>query len=256
MCGAAQSGAGTTKLMVVVRYYELTMTQKIETLAAVALFRSLDPNKIRLLNTQCTWRQVPQNQWIIDYEDTGSDVVFVVSGVAHVKLQSISGREVMLREIKAGEFFGELAAIDNLPRSAGIVAVTNVTIARMPASIFRATIHAHPDVCDQLLARLSAEIRKLANRINEFTTLDARFRLYAELLRLARPAAGGQKDAVISPPPVHAQIAARISSRREAVARELKALERSGLVERRQGSLVLTDPDQLRNMIDRAANPD
>jgi CRP/FNR family transcriptional regulator, cyclic AMP receptor protein len=232
------------------------MRQKIETLAAVALFRSLDANKIQLLNTQCSWRQVPQNQWIIDHEDTSNDVIFVVSGVAHVKLQSISGREVMLREIKAGEFFGELAAIDNQPRSAGIVAVTNVTIARMSASVFRATIHAHPAVCDQLLARLSAEIRKLANRINEFTTLDARFRLYAELLRLARPAVGGRKDAVISPPPVHAEIAARISSRREAVARELKALERSGLVQRRQGSLVLTDPDRLRDMIDRAVEPD
>jgi CRP/FNR family transcriptional regulator, cyclic AMP receptor protein len=232
------------------------MRRKIETLAAVALFRSLDPNKIQLLNTQCSWRQVPQNQWIVDHEDTSNDVIFVVSGVAHVKLQSISGREVMLREIKAGEFFGELAAIDNQPRSAGIVAMTNVTIARMSASVFRATIHAHPAVWDQLLARLSAEIRKLANRINEFTTLDARFRLYAELLRLARPAVGGRKDAVISPPPVHAEIAARISSRREAVARELKALERSGLVQRRQGSLVLTDPDQLRDMIDRAVDPD
>ena len=49
----------------------------------------------------------------------------------------------------------ELAAIDGHPRSSGIVAVTDVTIARMPASVFRTVIHAHADVCDQLLALLA-----------------------------------------------------------------------------------------------------
>jgi CRP/FNR family transcriptional regulator, cyclic AMP receptor protein len=123
----------------------------------------------------------------------------------------------------------------------------------MPASVFRAAVHAHPDVCDQLLALLAGQIRMLANRVNEFTTLDARYRIYAELLRLARPEAGKPMRAVISPPPVHAEIAARVSSRREAVVRELKALERSGLVERRRGALVLTDTGRLRYFIEQAS---
>jgi len=164
----------------------------------------------------------------------------------------VSGREVLLREINAGEFFGELAAIDNQPRSSGIVAVTDVIVARMPASVFRAAVHAHSDVCDQLLALLAGQVRILANRVNEFTTLDARHRIYAELLRLSRPEAANPKQAVVTPPPVHAEIAARVSSRREAVARELKALERAGLLERRRGALVLTDTQRLRQLIDAA----
>ena len=47
--------------------------------------------------------------------------------------------------------------------------------------------------------------------------------------------------ALVSPPPYHAEIAARISARREAVTRELRALESAWLVERRRGALVLTD---------------
>ena len=47
-----------------------------------------------------------------------------------------------------------------------------------------------------------------------------------------------------------------MSIRREAVARELKALERMGLVERRLGALVLTDPDRLRELIESAAELD
>ena len=232
------------------------MSRKTETLARIGLFRSLDEARIDLLDTRCIWRRAARNQWIMDYQDTTNDVFFIVSGTVRVKLQSSAGREVLLREINAGEFFGELAAIDNQPRSSGIVAVTDVVAARMPASVFRETIHAHPDICDQLLALLASQIRMLANRVNEFTTLDAKHRIYAELLRLSRPEAANPGCAVVSPPPVHAEIAARVSSRREAVARELKALERVGLLARRRGALVLTDTERLRQLIERAFEPD
>src|SRR6266576_3536452 len=124
------------------------MTRPTETLAKIKLFRSLDPAAIQQLDRQLFWRRVVRNQWIIDFQDDSNDVFFVASGTVRVKLQSISGREVLLREIGAGEFFGELAAIDNQPRSSGIVAITDVTTGRMPASVFRSAVHAYPDVCD------------------------------------------------------------------------------------------------------------
>jgi DNA-binding MarR family transcriptional regulator len=86
--------------------------------------------------------------------------------------------------------------------------------------------------------------------------LDARHRIYAELLRLSRPEPGKAAQAVVSPPPVHADLAARVSIRRESVARELKALERAGLVEKRRGALVLTDTARLRQMIAEASELD
>src|SRR5215470_3905976 len=124
----------------------------------------------------------------------------------------------------------------------------------MPSSVFRTAVHSYPDVCDQLLALLASQIRMLANRVNEFTTLDARHRIYAELLRLSRSETGGRPgQAVVSPPPAHAEIAARVSIRREAVTRELKSLERAGLIERRRGALVLTDTLRLRQLIEQAS---
>jgi CRP/FNR family cyclic AMP-dependent transcriptional regulator len=232
------------------------MSRQTETLGQIPLFRSLAPDAIRRLDTQCSWRRTPRAEWVLDYQDTGSDVFFVVSGTVRVKIQSVSGREVLLREINAGEFFGELAAVDGRPRSAGIIAVTDVVVARMPPSVFRSAVHAYPDVCDQLLALLAGQIRMLSNRVNEFTTLDVRHRIYAELLRLSRPQEGAPERAVISPPPVHAEIAARVSTRREAVAREFKALERIGLVERRRGAIVLTDTARLQRLIAQAAEID
>ena len=229
------------------------MSSNVETLSRIALFQSLEPAKIRLLDTQCAWRRAKRTQWIINYQDNNKDVFFVLSGTVRVKIQAVSGREVLLREINAGEFFGELAAIDNQPRSAGIVAVTDVTVAQMPASVFRAAIHDSPSVCDQVLTLLASQVRMLTTRVNEFTTLDARHRIYAELLRLSKPVVGKKGEAILSPPPVHSEIAARVSIRREAVAREIKALERSGLLLRRRGALVLTDTAALQHLIDEAA---
>jgi CRP-like cAMP-binding protein len=231
----------------------MVMSRKAETLAKIGLFRSLDTAKIELLDTQCSWCRAARNQWIIDYQDTSNDVFFVVSGTLRVKIQSVSGREVLLREINAGEFFGEIAAIDNQPRSSGIIAVTDVTFARMPASVFRLAVHTYPDVCDQLLELLAGYVRTMSNRVNEYTTLDARHRIYAELLRLSRPETGKPKQAIVSPPPVHSDLAARVSIRRESVTRELKVLERAGLIEKRRGALVLTDTARLRQMIAEAS---
>jgi CRP-like cAMP-binding protein len=174
----------------------------------------------------------------------------VAQGHVRVLIQTSSGRASILRDIHDGEFFGELAAIDSLPRSAAIQAVTDSTVARMPPAVFRGIVHEYADVCDQLLALLASQIRLLANRVNEFGTLDVRGRIHAELLRLSRPGAAGAAQAVISPPPTHAELAARVSSRREAVTRELNSLERAGLLERRRGALVLLDRDRLAGLIE------
>ena len=82
------------------------------------------------------------------------------------------------------------------------------------------------------------------------STLSVRQRIYSELLRLARPVPSGGTGAIISPPPTHAELASRVSTHREAVTRELKALERARHLERRSGAFVLLDPDRLRRMIE------
>ena len=225
------------------------MRRPIETLARVGLFKSLDQRAIGLLDRQCSWRRATAGEWILDYQAQSNDVFFVVSGAVHVMIHS-AGREVLLRTIEAGEFFGELAAIDGQPRSSGIIAMTDATIARMKPSVFREAVHAHPDVCDQLLTLLTGQVRMLANRVNEFSTLDVRHRIFAELLRLSRPEVGNGARGIVSPPPRHAEIAARVSTRRETVTRELKSLEAGGLIERRRGALVLTDRDRLRREIE------
>lgn len=224
-----------------------------ETMGRIELFRSLAPAAIAELDRQCTWRKYSRNDWIIEPHEAGGDVFFIISGAVRVKIPQAQGREVVFQDLDAGSYFGEMDAIDGKPRAIGVIAVTDVVIARMPRDVFRKAICRHPDAADQVLVRLTGIIRTLTNRVREFTTLDVKHRLYAELLRLSQQKAGEKDAAIISPPPVHAAIAARIATRRETVAREMKALERAGLIERRRGALILKDTKQLQCMLEHDA---
>lgn len=224
------------------------MAQTVETLAHVPLFRSIGEAAMRRLDAACTWRRASAKQWVLDYESGGTDLFFVRHGHMRVVIPA-AGRELILNDIRDGEFFGELAAIVPQSRSAGILAVTDTLVARMPATVFRQVVHEHPDVCDQLLQSLVIRIRTLTTRVNEQSNLGVRQRLYAELLRLARTPLGSGGQPAVSPPPTHAELASRVSSHREAVTRELNALERGKLIKRRRGAIVLLDADRLRGMV-------
>lgn len=222
-----------------------------QSLSRIPLFKSLDAESVRRLDARCVWRKVDTGESVLGYKDGGTDVYFVVQGHLRVVIQAISGKSSILRDIRDGEYFGELAAIDSLPRSAEITAITDSTIAKMPATVFRQAIHDHSDVCDQLLGLLVSQVRMLANRVNEYTTFDVRRRIYyAELLRLARKPHKDDVSSVISPPPTHAELAARVSSHREAVTRELNYLETEGFLERRRGAIVIRDPQRLARLLD------
>jgi CRP/FNR family cyclic AMP-dependent transcriptional regulator len=228
------------------------MPRQTETLARIGLFAGLDAAEIARLDTQCIWRRFEAGTEILSRSDSSADIYFIVAGTVRVIISSVNGRDTVFRDIEAGSYFGELAAIDGRERSASIVARTNATLARMPAAVFRELAMRNGPLCYQLLENAVAQIRYLTERINEFRVLDVRHRIYAELVRLARLPAPGATEAVISPPPVHQEIADRISSRREAVARELKNLEREGLLARRRGALAITDLAALTRRIESA----
>jgi len=212
-----------------------------ETLEKIEILHSLDAKDIAALDRRCMWRHARAKEWLLEEGEIGTDIYFLTSGAVRVLITPSPDREVILADIDAGSYFGEMAAIDGQPRSAGILAITDATIACMPATVFREVLRNHPDVSEQLLKHLVARIRTLDQRINEFSSMNVKHRIYAELLRRSRADPSDKHQAVVSPPPVHADIAACVSTRREMVARELKSLERQGLLTKRRGAFVITD---------------
>ncbi|MEX2648073.1 MAG: Crp/Fnr family transcriptional regulator [Alphaproteobacteria bacterium] len=226
------------------------------TLDNIAILRELDAEDRRTLARRCAWRRFAAGQSIVTYRDPSRTVFFVVEGRARAKIYAYSGREVAFREIVAGDMFGEFAAIDDAPRSASVEAVTDALVAAMPAEVFRDAVTGHPGVALAMLNRLVGQLRALTERVFEFSTLAVRQRVRAELLRLAETADRGDNTARISPIPTQALIASRISTHREAVAREMSRLANLGIVRRHRGALVVTDLGRLRRMADEVSDPE
>ena len=224
----------------------ITTRSEQRTLAKVPVFAGLSAEDIHALDARCLWRKVAGGEWVLDYQAEGADVYFVFSGLARVVIVS-SGREMILRDIREGEYFGHYSAIDSKPRSAAIVAVTDSVVARMSAAVLWESIHRHASVRERVLRDLVGDIRTANQRVHEQANFDVRKRLCAELIRLSR--ATGEGRVVVSPPPTHAEFAARISTHREAVTKTLSALEREGLISRSPSAIVLTDANRLRRIL-------
>ncbi len=86
--------------------------------------------------TRCHWRRFDENETLVDFDDISTDVYFLSSGEVRILNRTQSGKEVILGEMRGGAFFGELAAIDGIGRSANVTALTRAKSAwsRPPCS--------------------------------------------------------------------------------------------------------------------------
>lgn len=217
---------------------------KRETLASIPLFAGLSSDLLRRHESRALWITAEAGQLILDFDDPSDDVFFVLSGSVRIAVRTPGGHELILDDVQAGRFFGEMAAIDGAPRSASVIALHRSRICRLPGAAFMALLAESPGLSRRLMQVLTSRIRETNVRMLELTSLDIRHRLYAELLRRAGPpdASGGR---AISPPPVQQIIALRIGARREAVSREIARLLRDGVLERKRGALVIRAPRML-----------
>ncbi|MBV8535638.1 MAG: Crp/Fnr family transcriptional regulator [Alphaproteobacteria bacterium] len=225
-----------------------------QSVAGIELLKPLTPAERQAVERRCRWRSFDEGEQIIDRETQSEDVFFVISGTARVVNYSPGGREVSYDDIGPGGVFGELAALDNRPRSASVVAKTDMATASLTAAAFRELLLQHPPIAMALLRRLAEVVRESTDRIMDLSTLGAHNRIFAELLRLAResdPKAFEERanQARIRPVPHHVDIASRVSTARETVARVMSDLSKNGVVDRERDAMVLLDVGRLAKMV-------
>lgn len=218
-------------------------------LKRIKLLDGLAPGPLEQLARQCRWRRFAADERIISREAPDDDVYLIVAGRVRITAFSAAGRQVTFGEMRAGEWFGDFAAIDGLSRSADIMALESTLVASMAPAVFRRLLHEHEEVCDRMLRRLVSCVRELTERVYEFSTLGVQNRVHAEVLRLARQAGVKGNSASIDPAPRHADVAGQISTYREQVTRELSAMAKQGLVVRSGSALVVPDVERLERIV-------
>ncbi len=225
------------------------------TLSRVAFFKEAGVD-LTPYETRSHWRRFEQDEILVDFEDVSSDVYFLVSGEVRILIRTPAGKEVILAEMRGGQFFGEMSAIDGIKRSANVTALTRGEVCIVPATVFKEMVFATAAVGDRLMRHLIGRVRELNARLMEQSVLDLRHRLYSELIRLSVPRPGHQGERVVTPPPYHHVLAARIGCRREQVTREFTVLSQEKLIERTRGALVLKKPQVLESRVSEALRED
>lgn len=221
----------------------------MQSIAQIAFFKGATDLDLVRFERRCIWKKIDEGQSIVDFEDVSSDVYFLVSGDVRIQMRTPGGKEFILADLREGEFFGELSAIDGEPRSANVTALTKAVICIVGSALFREMLASSPMLAEKVMQLLARRIRDLNARLLEHTVLDIRHKLYAELLRLSVPRPHAAPARVVSPPPFHHELAARVGCRREQITRELGAMERDGLLQKTRGALVLTDPETMRGRV-------
>jgi CRP-like cAMP-binding protein len=209
-------------------------------LRVISLFEELSDSELARIAESCTTRTYEKNAQILGEQDPTTDVFFILGGTVRANSVSPKGREVIYSEFKAGAIFGEFSAIDGRPRSSAVSALSDCTVARMPAKAFFELLRGNGIVSTKLVELLVGKIRSMSERVFEVSALSVSERLRRELVRLAATGERQGKAIVIKPAPTHYDIAARIGSHREAVTREFNRMEAEKLLEvsRRQISIL------------------
>lgn len=135
------------------------------TLAHVDLFAGLDKKDLQALARSCQERKFNAGATLFSQGDTGVGLYVITGG--HIRLMQANDpdrAEEVLAEQGPGSVLGEMALLDDLPRSATAIALDDVTVLLLPVWEFRTTLHSHPDIAVKLLAVLSRRLRKAEKR--------------------------------------------------------------------------------------------
>jgi CRP/FNR family cyclic AMP-dependent transcriptional regulator len=220
------------------------------TLSGIDLLTGITSGDLKNMEQRCNWRSVKRGEVIVDWQSESSDIYFVVTGKVRVVNYSLSGREVTFDEMGPGRYFGQLAALDNQPRSANVIAVENSILAALSQEGFKNLLLMYPEFSLKLLIELAQIIRISTERIMDLSTLGANNRVYAEILRLALMKKLDDNTAKIEPVPIHGDVASRVSTTRETVARVFSDLAKRDLIERRGNALIIHDLELLQDMVE------
>jgi CRP/FNR family transcriptional regulator, cyclic AMP receptor protein len=221
-------------------------------LRAVPLLADMSADGLSRLEKQAARLSFAKGQEIIGRADGSRDVFLLLSGQARVTFFSAGGKAVAFRRIDPGDLFGEFAAIDGRGRSATVEASRAATALCISSQLFWELMETDPTFMAAVMRHLVGLLRALTARIVEFSTLGVKNRIHCELLRMATKALEEGSKSELSPAPTHSDLAARISTHREAVSRELSRLTKLGIIERKGRSIIVRDLERLERMVHEA----
>lgn len=214
-----------------------------EILRTVPLFAALSPDHIDALLKLVSRRHVDRDGVIFFENEVGDTLFMIRKGRVKVSILGDDGREVILSLLGPGDFFGEMALLDDEPRSATAIAGEDCELLTLTRAEFNGLRAQSPEIVDGLVHVLANRLRRANQQISTLALLDVAGRVARVVLDMAREEGRRLKDGSVEfRRATHQEIANRIGTSRETVTRMLKDMERHGLIHV-EGKTMIVAPD-------------
>ena len=213
-----------------------------------SFFAELPEDAVKQATAQVVTRRHPANQVILLENDWGSSVYFILEGWVKIRTYNLDGKEVTLNILGRGELFGEMAPLDEVPRSTDVITLVQTVIGNMPAQDFVRLIHSEP-LAGIRLAQLMARRLRQVNRRLRLRESDSMSRVADIILFLADGQGTLGQEGVEIPNLPHRELSSLSGLARETVTRVLSKLEKKGLISRDRDVLRIPDIDALERLL-------
>jgi len=224
--GSAATG-GDTRARLLRRSFLFREVQEemLTRVAAIAVLRTLDPEET------------------LFWQGDEADALYgVAEGLVRIWVHGPDGKELTLNLMEPGDFFGEIALLDGLPRTATAGTLMASRLIAIPRRDFLALLDREPALARHMIELLCERLRESTDRLRDAVFLDLGTRLAKTLQALAT--AHGREEAagvVIEAKLSQGALAQLLGVTREAVNKQLKVFEREGLVARVGTRLAVCD---------------
>ncbi|GGC07118.1 Crp/Fnr family transcriptional regulator [Pseudoduganella buxea] len=213
----------------------------------IPLLANLTDEEIVRVKADMRVRSYAKRDVVLHKGGSGDGLLFLLTGQLQVIDVTEDGRAIGLRMLAPGDFFGEIALINNSTRSASVVAMTPVLVGFLPAATALHLFSHSPSVARQMLQHLAQKIQ----RDSEFRALlsinNTTKRIFTYLLLMVQTDADG--ISIVKNLPTHQDIANMINTSRETVTRALLTLAQQGIIEKEQHRLVILNRAALERLV-------
>ncbi len=138
-----------------------------ELLRTVPIFADLSEPDLEKL-TGLTLRKRYPKDGVVFFENESGDTLFMISqGRIKVTILGDDGREIILSVLGSGDFFGEMALLDDYPRSATVRTLEETTCVALSRWHFVAELKSNPDLAVEMLEVMSRRVRELDEKLTD-----------------------------------------------------------------------------------------
>jgi CRP/FNR family cyclic AMP-dependent transcriptional regulator len=145
----------------------------VETLRSVPLFQNLSDGATFEIWKLLSMREVEAGTQIFHRGDPGDAMFLIESGNVRISVKDADGHDALLADLGRGEFFGEMAILDNQERSADATVLQAAKLAVLERENFRTLLRQNPDIALNILAALTHRLRRTDNLLRHRVSRNA-----------------------------------------------------------------------------------